>query len=134
METENSLTVSPARVLVVDDSSLVRLYYRDILQRRGFEVEQAINGMEAMEKLLAQAFDLAIVDINMPKMDGFTLIRALRIGAPPIASLPVLVISTEARQEDRDDARAAGANFYLIKPVSEGGLLRYAAVLAGVPT
>jgi two-component system, chemotaxis family, chemotaxis protein CheY len=133
MEIEKSLTVPPARVLVVDDSSLVRLYYRDILQRGGFEVEQAINGMEAMEKLTAQAFDLAIVDINMPKMDGITLIRALRIGARLIAPLPVLVISTEARQQDRDDVRAAGANFYLVKPVSEGALLRYVAVLAGVP-
>jgi two-component system, chemotaxis family, chemotaxis protein CheY len=134
METERSLLASRARVLVVDDSSLVRLYYRDILQKEGFEVEQAINGMEAMEKILAQAFDLAIVDVNMPKIDGFTLIRALRTSAPAIAALPALVISTEASQQDREDARAAGANFYLVKPVSETDLLRYTAVLAGVPT
>jgi two-component system chemotaxis response regulator CheY len=134
METEKSLMASRARVLVVDDSALVRLYYRDILQREGFEVEQAINGIEAMEKILAQAFDLAIVDVNMPKIDGFTLIRALRTSAPAIAALPALVISTEASQQDREDARAAGANFYLVKPVSETDLLRYTAVLVGVPT
>jgi two-component system, chemotaxis family, chemotaxis protein CheY len=134
METEKSLMASRARVLVVDDSALVRLYYRDILQREGFEVEQAINGIEAMEKIMAQAFDLAIVDVNMPKIDGFTLIRALRTSAPAIAALPALVISTEASQQDREDARAAGANFYLVKPVSETDLLRYTAVLVGVPT
>ena len=134
METEKSLMASRARVLVVDDLSLVRLYYRDILQRGGFDVEQAINGMEAMEKVLAQPFDLAIVDVNMPKMDGFTLIRSIRSSAPAIAALPALVISTEAGQQDREDARAAGANFYLVKPVSEVDLLRYTAVLAGVST
>jgi two-component system, chemotaxis family, chemotaxis protein CheY len=134
METEKSLTASRARVLVVDDSSLVRLYCRDVLQRGGFEVEHASNGMEAMEKVLAQVFDLVIVDVNMPKMDGLTFIRALRTRAPAIAALPALVISTEASQQDREDARAAGANFYLVKPVSEADLLRYTAVLAGVPT
>ena len=67
-----------ARILVVDDSSLVRLYYRSTLERTGFEVEQAINGIEAMERVLSQPFDLVIVDINMPRTDGFTFLRALR--------------------------------------------------------
>ena len=70
-----------ARVLVVDDSSLVRLYYRSALEKAGFEVEQAINGIEAMERALSQPFDLVIVDVNMPRMDGFTFLRALRRGA-----------------------------------------------------
>ena len=69
------------RILVVDDSSLVRLYYRDVLEKAGFEVEQAINGIEAMEKVLAQPFDLVIVDVNMPQMDGFSFLRALRRSA-----------------------------------------------------
>ena len=122
---------SPKRILVVDDSSLVRLYYRDVLEKAGFEVEQAINGIEAMEKVLAGPFDLAIVDVDMPRMDGFTFLRALRRGAPAVATLPALVISTEAGAQDLDDARGAGANFYLVKPVSQADLLRHAAVLAG---
>ena len=60
------------RILVVDDSSLVRLYCRECLERAGFEVDQAINGLEAMEKILAQTFDLVIVDVNMPRMDGIS--------------------------------------------------------------
>ena len=75
-----------ARVLVVDDSSLVRLYYRSALEKAGFEVEQAINGIEAMERALSQPFDLVIVDVNMPRMDGFTFLRALRRVATDVAS------------------------------------------------
>ena len=75
-----------ARILVVDDSSLVRLYYRSTLEKAGFEVEQAINGIEAMERVLSQRFDLLIVDVNMPRMDGFTFVRALRCGANDVAS------------------------------------------------
>src|SRR6202044_449242 len=108
-----------ARIVVVDDSSLVRLYYRAALEKAGFEVEQAINGIEAMERALSQPFDLVIVDINMPRMDGFTFLRALRRGATDIGTLPALMISTEAETQDIAAARAAGANFYLVKPVAE---------------
>jgi two-component system, chemotaxis family, chemotaxis protein CheY len=133
MESEKASTASKARVLVVDDSSLVRLYCRGVLEKAGFDVEHAINGIEALEKVLAKTFDLVIVDVNMPRMDGFSFIRALRGSSPAVASLPALVITTEASQQDKEDARAAGANFYLVKPVSETDLVRHAAALAGVP-
>ena len=96
-----------------------------------FPVEQAINGIEAIEKAQAQTFDLVVVDVNMPKMDGFSFLRALRRGSPSVATLPALVITTESSEYDLDDARTAGASFYLIKPVSEANLLRHAAVLTG---
>jgi two-component system chemotaxis response regulator CheY len=132
MEFEKPSTSLRTRILVVDDSSLVRLYYRGILEKGGFEVEQATNGIEAIEKILVEKFDLAIVDVNMPKMDGFSLVRAIRENAPAVATLPILVITTEASQQDREDARVAGANFYLVKPVSESDLLRHVAVLTGM--
>jgi two-component system, chemotaxis family, chemotaxis protein CheY len=119
------------RVLVVDDSSVVRLYYRSALESAGFEVEQAINGIEAMERALSQPFDLVIVDVNMPRMDGFTFVRALRRVATDVASLPALMISTEAEMQDIAAARAAGANFYLVKPVAEAELVRHVCVLTG---
>ena len=122
-----------ARILVVDDSSLVRLYYRSALEKAGFEVEQAINGIEGMERVLSQRFDLVIVDVNMPRMDGFTFLRSLRCGANDVASLPALMISTEAEMQDMAEARASGANFYLVKPVAEAELVRHACVLTGVP-
>ena len=126
-------TPPKARVLVVDDSSLVRLYYRSALEKAGFVVEQAINGIEAMEKVLSEPFDLVIVDVNMPRMDGFSFLRSLRSGAADVATLPVLMISTESEIQDMAEARAAGANFYLVKPVAETELVRHVCVLTGAP-
>ena len=130
---QTSPALPKKRVLIVDDSSLVRLYYRQALEKAGFETEQAINGIEAMEKVLTQAFDLAIVDVNMPRMDGFSFVRELRGSASEMAMLPALIITTEADAQDIEDARAAGANFYLVKPLSEDDLVRHAAALAGIP-
>ena len=120
-----------ARVLVVDDSSLVRLYYRSALEQAGFAVEQAINGIEAMEKVLSEPFDLVIVDVNMPRMDGFTFLRSLRTAAADVAMLPALMISTESETQDVAEARVAGANFYLVKPVAGTELVRHVCILTG---
>jgi two-component system chemotaxis response regulator CheY len=124
-------TPAKARILVVDDSSLVRLYYRSALEKAGFEVEQAINGIEAMEKVLSEPFDLLIVDVNMPRMDGFTFLRSLRTANTEQATLPALMISTESKPQDVEQAQAAGANFYLVKPVAEAELVRHVRVLTG---
>jgi two-component system, chemotaxis family, chemotaxis protein CheY len=120
-----------AQVLVVDDSSLVRLYYRSALEKAGFQVEQAINGIEAMEKVLSAPFDLVIVDVNMPRMDGFSFLRTLRSGDADAATVPALMISTESETQDAAEAKAAGANFYLVKPVAEAELVRHVCVLTG---
>ena len=127
----NKSPLQAPRVLVVDDSSLVRLYYRDVLEKSGCDVDQAMNGVEAMERVLAQPFDLLIVDVNMPKMDGFSFVRELRRSNSEAAVLPVLIITTEAGREDAEEARAVGANFYLVKPVSEADLRDHVAVLTG---
>src|SRR5688572_25899350 len=105
------------RILIIDDASLVRRFYRDALERAGFAVDEAFNGVEALEKV--DACDLVIVDVNMPQMDGFTFLRTLRGRSGPIASLPALITSTEAGAQDVQAGRAAGANFYLVKPVSQ---------------
>lgn len=130
---QSSFSPEARRILIVDNSSLVQLYYRETLEKAGFATDQAINGIEAMEKVLALPFDLVIVDVNMPRMDGFSFLRTLRRAAPEVATLPVLVITTEAGGQDIGEARAAGANFYLVKPVSEADLLHHAAVLTGAP-
>ena len=121
------------RILIVDDGSLIRLYYRETLEAAGFEVAEAINGIEALEKVLSERFDLAIVDINMPKMNGMSFLRALRGQQGEAAALPALVISSEAGERDAAAARAAGANFYLVKPVAPADLALHAAVLTGMP-
>lgn len=120
-------------VLVVDDASLVRLYYRDALERAGYQVDEALNGLEALERLLVTAPDLLIVDVNMPRMDGLAFLRALRRQPLPGGGIPALVTSTEAGPQDIAAAREAGANFYVVKPVAQDDLVAHAALLCGGP-
>jgi two-component system, chemotaxis family, chemotaxis protein CheY len=119
-------------ILVVDDATLMRRYYRSALEGVGFRVEEAMNGIEALEKLLEKPFDLIIVDVNMPQMDGFTFLTSLRQQDAAAASIPALVTSTESGPKDFEAARAAGANFYLVKPVSREALVEFAAMFCGL--
>jgi two-component system chemotaxis response regulator CheY len=120
------------RILIVDDANLVRLYYRRILNAAGYEVNEALNGLEALEKLLANPVDMLVVDVNMPQMDGITFLEALRRQPLPLSSIPALVISTESGAQDIAAARAAGANFYCVKPLGPETLAQYAAMFCGV--
>ena len=119
------------RVMIVDDAGLVRLYYREALEPAGFQVDEALNGLEALEKLLETPVDLLIVDVNMPQMDGLTFIETLRREKLPLASTPALITSTESGPHDMAAARIAGANFYLVKPVSRETLVEFATMLCG---
>ena len=122
-----------ARILIVDDAALVRLYYRRILEGAGYQVEEALNGLEALERLLKTLPDVVIVDVNMPQMDGFTFLKTLRQRPLPAGGIPALVASTEAGAGDRLAGRAAGANVYLVKPISEPVLKAHVAMLCGIP-
>ncbi|MEU8813881.1 response regulator [Actinoplanes sp. NPDC048796] len=122
------MTETPVKVLVVDDAATVRLYHTSLLSEAGFHVEEAANGLEAVESALTTAYDLFVVDVNMPKMDGYSCVETLRsetVGTPA----PVLMISTEDRPGDADRAYAAGANLYMVKPVSAERLVRVARML-----
>jgi two-component system chemotaxis response regulator CheY len=121
------------KILVIDDAGLVRLYYRDTLERAGYQVDEALNGLEAIEKLLQSPVDFLIVDVNMPQMDGLSFLKLLRRQAQPLMSIPAIVVTTESETHDRLAARLAGANHYLVKPVRPDDLLEYAALLSGTP-
>jgi len=123
--------IARKRILIVDDAALVRTYYRAALEADGFQVDEAMNGLEGLEKLLMQVFDLVIVDVNMPQMDGITFLKALRSEELPVSSIPVLVTSTEAGPQDMAAARHAGANYYLVKPMKQQTLAEYAAIFCG---
>jgi two-component system, chemotaxis family, chemotaxis protein CheY len=116
------------RVLVVDDAATVRLYHTSLLEEAGFEVAEAANGLEAVEAAMATPFDLFVVDVNMPKMNGYTCVETLRSETVGTAA-PVLMISTEDRPGDADRAYQAGANLYLVKPVDAERLVRVATML-----
>ncbi|MBV5299657.1 MAG: response regulator [Rhodoferax sp.] len=117
------------RILIVDDAATVRMYHRNILEAAGYSVAEAVNGVEALEKALQQPFDLYIVDINMPKLDGFGLLRQLR--SEDIVPAPAIMVSTEAAAHDQTAALRAGANCYLTKPVKPGQLLTHVRLLLG---
>ncbi|MGK5678569.1 response regulator [Actinoplanes sp. URMC 104] len=126
------MTETRPKVLVVDDAATVRLYHTTLLTDAGFETAEAANGLEAVEAALSTAFDLFVIDVNMPKMNGYTCVETLRsatVGTPA----PILMISTEDRPGDADRAYAAGANLYMVKPVNAERLARVARMLtAGV--
>lgn len=121
-------TATKPRVLVVDDAATVRLYHSSLLTDAGFEVAEAANGLEAVEAALSTTFDLFVVDVNMPKMNGYTCVETLRSETVGTAA-PVLMISTEDRPGDADRAYQAGANLYLVKPVAGDRLVRIATML-----
>lgn len=107
----------PFRALVVDDSPAMRRSIMFALQRiEGLSCVEAQDGVEGLKKFNQQPFDIVITDINMPMMDGLKLITALR-QAPAKADVPIVVITTESAETDRERAMKLGASAYLIKPV-----------------
>ena len=125
MTLEDAATAS---VLVVDDAATVRLYHSTLLRDAGFRVEEAANGLEAVEAALATTFDLFVIDVNMPIMNGYDCVETLRSDTVGTGA-PVLMVSTEDRPEDADRAYQAGANLYLVKPVTAQRLTRVATML-----
>ncbi|MEO0274675.1 MAG: response regulator [candidate division WOR-3 bacterium] len=119
------------KILVVDDASTVRMYHKKILTDAGFLIEEAANGLEAFEKALLNDYDLYVVDINMPKLDGYSFVEKLR-ASENIRQSPVIMVTTEAEDKDRERAYRAGANCYIVKPVKPDQLVGYAKILTGV--
>jgi two-component system, chemotaxis family, chemotaxis protein CheY len=119
-----------SRVLVIEDGITMRMFYRDVLEGAGFAVEEAVNGLEGVERAMTGSFDLLVVDINMPKMDGYQVIRTLREDET-LWRTPVITISTEDKEQDALKAYEAGANSYVTKPVRPKDLAEMARLLTG---
>jgi len=118
------------KILIVDDAMTVRMYHRQLMEALGFEVDEAENGIEALEKGLNNEYDLFLVDVNMPKMDGYRLVEEMR-KTPNLQSIPVIMISTEESETDKEKAYLSGANLYVVKPAKADELQTYASLLAG---
>jgi chemosensory pili system protein ChpA (sensor histidine kinase/response regulator) len=122
-------------VLVVDDSITVRRVTQRLLQREGYRVALAADGLQALERLQEERPAVVLSDIEMPRMDGFDLTRNIRADAR-LRDLPVIMITSRIAEKHREHARELGVNHYLGKPYSEEELLslvrRYTAVT--VPT
>lgn len=104
-------------ILAVDDSATVRKFISVALSMQGFGIVTACDGMDALEKLPNQQVDLVITDLNMPNMDGFELIKALREN-PNYEDLPVIILTSLNDEESRGRSARVGANSYIVKPFS----------------
>ena len=116
------------KVLIVDDSKVARDLHGFMLESGGFEVHQAINGNEALEKAIATQFDLIVTDVNMPQMDGYEFTRRVRATAG-YETTPIIIVSTESEAQDKTRGFEAGANVYVVKPTRPNNLLANARML-----
>ena len=120
------------RILIVEDSPTMRQLLVFALKRlKEVEIVEAQDGMDGLRKVTSDHFDLALVDINMPVMDGLKLISLIR-GEQSLQSMPICVITTEGATEDRDRALALGADEYLTKPIQANRVLTVAKSLLKV--
>ena len=118
-------------VVVVDDALMVRELQRSILERGGYAVRTASDGVEALAMLNDSPADLVVTDVEMPNMDGFKLITTMRAHAR-LANVPVLIVSSHGTEEDRQRGLDAGADGYIVKTsFDEAGLLSAVSRLLG---
>ena len=110
-----------ATILTVDDSASIRLTTRVTLTNAGYQVTEAVDGLDGLAKLNGGQFDLVITDLNMPNMDGLTMLQNIRAD-PALAKLPVLMVTAEAKKENIIAAAQAGANGYVVKPFTAATL------------
>jgi CheY-like chemotaxis protein len=110
-------------VLVVDDSATVRKFVAASLNMKGLRVVTAGDGIEALERMPSEKFDLIILDLNMPEMDGFEFMRTLR-EAPEYRDIPIIVLSSMTDLKDKDLALESGALAFLEKPLSTEAIQR----------
>ena len=104
------------KILIVDDSQSVRTIARIALRERGYDVLEAANGQEALDKLRAsERVHLVISDVNMPKMDGINFLKEVKRD-PTYKFTPVIMLTTEAGQDMKERGRAAGAKAWITKP------------------
>ena len=115
--------MSEYKVLIVEDSPTMRQLISFALKRlREIRITEASDGVDGLKKLAAEKFDLIFTDINMPIMDGLKLVSLLRNDAN-YKDTPIIVITTEGAQEDRERALALGANDYITKPIQPNKIL-----------
>ena len=111
-------------IVVVDDSPTVVKFVSFTLRNKGFKVITACDGMDAMEKISAESdgVDMVITDLNMPNIDGYTLIDTLR-GNQNYSETPIIILSSEEGEDDKKRGMEVGANSYLVKPFRSNALL-----------
>jgi two-component system chemotaxis response regulator CheY len=112
------------RFLVVEDSPTMRQLISFSLKRfKGCKIVEAVDGVDALKKLQSEEVDLILTDINMPVMDGLKLVTLVKQN-PKFRDIPIVIITTEGAQEDRDRGLSLGAEAYISKPIQSSGLIK----------
>ncbi len=109
-------------IMTVDDSSSIRQMVNFTLNEAGYEVIEAEDGVDALKKLSGKAINLLITDLNMPNMDGISLIKRVR-GDTDNKFIPILMLTTESQTEKKMEGKAAGASGWIVKPFKQDQLL-----------
>jgi two-component system chemotaxis response regulator CheY len=117
-------------ILAVDDSGSLRQMVVFSLRAAGYQVSEAVDGQDGLEKARLQVYDLVLTDQNMPRMDGLGLIRALR-AMSTYQKVPILMLTTESSDEMKSKGRAAGANGWLVKPFDPQRLIEVVKKVIG---
>ncbi len=110
------------KILIVDDSKAIRQSIRFVLEQNEYQVLDAEDGLDALEKLETEAVDLIITDVNMPNMNGIELIQEVRT-KEAFKFVPILVLTTESQHSVMEKGKAAGATGWIVKPFSTDKLL-----------
>ncbi|MBX4907737.1 MULTISPECIES: response regulator [Rhizobium] len=119
-----------ANILTVDDSASIRLTTKVTLTNAGYSVTEAVNGAEGLMAAKASSFDLIVTDLNMPVMDGLTMIEELR-KLPAQAGVPIIFLTTESDADLKARAKAAGATGWLTKPFDPESLVKIVKKVLG---
>ncbi|MDP3586409.1 MAG: response regulator [Thiobacillus sp.] len=133
-----SAQLAGARMLLVEDNDINREFATELLRSEGIEVDQAINGQEAVEQVQRQAYDGVLMDIQMPVMDGLEAARRIRAlaqvpGGERFAHLPIIAMTALAMAQDAEKSQAAGMNDHITKPVAPERLVAVLAKWIQVP-
>ena len=110
------------KILAVDDSASMRQMVSFTLKKAGYDVTEAKDGQEALDIAKTAKFDVIISDVNMPVMDGITLVKNLR-GLPQFKFTPILMLTTESGTDKKTEGKAAGATGWIVKPFNPEQLL-----------
>ena len=117
-------------ILAVDDSASIRQMVAFTLKSSGYEVVEAVDGQDGLDKAKTKSFNLVLTDQNMPRMDGLSLIKTLR-GMPQYRSVPILMLTTESSDTMKSQGRAAGATGWLVKPFDPQKLIEVVKKVIG---
>lgn len=118
-----------SKILIVDDSASVRQVVSIALKGAGYDVMEACDGKDALSKLTGDKLNLIISDVNMPNMDGITMVKEIK-KLPAYKFTPIIMLTTEGAEEKKKEGQAAGAKAWIVKPFQPDQMLKAVSMLA----